>query len=180
MFSCDISGIQKFIYTINSKKALKTLRSRSFYVEMLMEHFISKLLSGCGLYRSNLIYSGGGHCYILLPNTSKVKEIVKMFTVSVNQWLLERFNTLLYIATGFTECSANELMNKGADENNSPYKNIFKRVSISLADSKLHRYDAKAITFLNTTSSTELGRECKICGSVERLSNNIEKCNLCE
>jgi CRISPR-associated protein Csm1 len=59
MFSCDISGIQKFIYTISSKGALKGLRSRSFYLEMLLQHVIDCLLDKCGLSRANLIYSGG-------------------------------------------------------------------------------------------------------------------------
>lgn len=38
--SLDISGIQKFIYTITTKSALKSLRSRSFYLEIMMEHII--------------------------------------------------------------------------------------------------------------------------------------------
>ncbi len=38
--SMDISGIQSFIYTISSKNALKTLRARSFYLEIMMEHII--------------------------------------------------------------------------------------------------------------------------------------------
>ncbi|MBM4425645.1 MAG: hypothetical protein FJ031_00255 [Chloroflexi bacterium] len=33
----DISGIQKFIYTITSKKAAQTLRGRSFYLQLLTE-----------------------------------------------------------------------------------------------------------------------------------------------
>ena len=42
--SLDISGIQKFIYTITSKNALRTLRARSFYLEMMMEHIIDMIL----------------------------------------------------------------------------------------------------------------------------------------
>lgn len=37
LISGDISGIQQFIYTIPSKGALKSLRGRSFYLEILME-----------------------------------------------------------------------------------------------------------------------------------------------
>lgn len=40
LYSMDISGIQDFIYTITSKGALKGLRSRSFYLEIMMEHLI--------------------------------------------------------------------------------------------------------------------------------------------
>ena len=31
---------------------------------------MDELLDGCGLTRANIIYSGGGHCYLLLPNTA--------------------------------------------------------------------------------------------------------------
>ena len=71
LISVDLSGIQKFIYTIHSEGALRMLRSRSFYLEILMEHIIDMLLDSLELSRANLIYSGGGHCYILAANTEK-------------------------------------------------------------------------------------------------------------
>ena len=74
LYSIDISGIQSFIYTISSKGALKGLRARSFYLEMIMEHIIDELLDETELSRACLIYAGGGHCYILAPNTEKVKN----------------------------------------------------------------------------------------------------------
>ena len=37
LYSIDISGIQDFIYTITSDGALKALRARSFYLDLLME-----------------------------------------------------------------------------------------------------------------------------------------------
>lgn len=79
LFSMDISGIQDFIYTITSKNALRTLRARSFYLEILMEHIIDLLLEKLELSRTNLIYSGGGHCYMLLPNTDGAKAKIKEF-----------------------------------------------------------------------------------------------------
>ena len=35
---------------------------------------MDELLDGCGLTRTNIIYSGGGHCYLLLPNTATVQQ----------------------------------------------------------------------------------------------------------
>lgn len=57
LFSMDVSGIQDFIYTIASKNALKTLRARSFYLEIMMEHITDGLLDELRLSRANLIYS---------------------------------------------------------------------------------------------------------------------------
>ena len=56
LYSMDISGIQKFIYSISDKGALKGLRARSFYLEIMMEHVIDELLEKLSLSRANLIY----------------------------------------------------------------------------------------------------------------------------
>ncbi|MCX7793785.1 MAG: type III-A CRISPR-associated protein Cas10/Csm1, partial [Thermodesulfovibrionales bacterium] len=61
----DISGVQKFIYTITSKAALRSLKGRSFYLELLAEHVVSELINKLELSRCNIIFSGGGHFYIL-------------------------------------------------------------------------------------------------------------------
>lgn len=87
---------RKFIYTISSKGALKGLRARSFYLEILMEHIIDETLSALTLSRSSLIYSGGGHCYMLLPNTDRVKEILKKQQEQINHWFIDKFDTALY------------------------------------------------------------------------------------
>ena len=61
LVSADFSGIQNFVYTISSKGALKTLRARSFMLEMLTEHVIYEILTnGENTSRCNVIYAGGG------------------------------------------------------------------------------------------------------------------------
>lgn len=85
----DVSGIQDFIYTIHSSGAAKMLRARSFYLEMLTEHLIDELLARVGLSRANLNYSGGGHAYLLLPNTESARKSVEQFEREANDWLLE-------------------------------------------------------------------------------------------
>ena len=69
MLTADLSGIQRFIYTVATRGAQRALRSRAFFLEVLLEHDVDEVLGACGLSRANLIYSGGGHCYLLLPNT---------------------------------------------------------------------------------------------------------------
>ena len=56
--SGDISGIQKFIYTIPSKGALKSLRGRSLYLDILLEHIVDEILEACHVSRSCLLYTG--------------------------------------------------------------------------------------------------------------------------
>ena len=127
MYSADLSGIQNFIYTVQTTHALKTLRSRSFFLELLMEHYADEILEATGLARTNLLYSGGGHCYLLLPNTEETVAQLQRINKLFNHWLFERFGILLYIAHGYASCSANDLMNKPQEGN--PYRRIFRTVS---------------------------------------------------
>lgn len=160
--SMDVSGIQKFIYTIASKNALRTLRARSFYLELMMEHMIDMLLEKLELSRTNLIYSGGGHCYLLLPNTETVKNKVKEFKVILKRWFLKYFQTELYVACAYTACSANTLKNMP----DGSYSDMFREISKSLSEEKMHRYSALEIMMLNNRKMDDYTRECKVCRNI--------------
>lgn len=175
LFSMDISGIQKFIYTIHSKGALRMLRSRSFYLEIMMEHMVDELLETCELTRANLIYSGGGHCYILLPNTDATIEKIAKVEREFNGFFLKHFDISLYVAMASVECSAEDLENRPLGS----YAEIFRKLSKLLAKQKSHRYSAEQIIFLNNENRKGEIRECKICKN----STNVGEegvCELCE
>ena len=129
LYSLDVSGIQKFIYTISSSAALKGLRSRSFYLDMLLENSIDCLLENLELSRNNLLYLGGGHCYLILPNTATVKEKISEFETDMNNWFLAKYKTALYVATGYTACSPNNLRNKPSGSYSALFSNITKQIS---------------------------------------------------
>lgn len=163
LLSIDVSGVQQFIYTISSKGALKGLRSRSFYLEILLENLADELLAACSLSRANLIYTGGGHAYLLVPNTEEVKQKIDLALANYNRRLAEKFGTRLFVAHGIKECSANELMSKTEDP--EAYANIFRSVSAQIAQKKLHRYSPQELRLLNSNNQTDKeGRECSICG----------------
>lgn len=159
LYSMDISGIQEFIYTITSKNALKTLRARSFYLEIMMEHIIDGLLQELCLSRANIIYTGGGHCYVLIPNTDKADIVVNAYMDKLNHWLMETFQISLYVAWGYSVCSANELKNTPQGS----YSQIFKRISDMIAQKKNHRYSAADIMAFNQKMCEDYTRECKVC-----------------
>lgn len=166
LYSADISGIQKFLYTVASDKALRSLRSRSFFLELLMEHYADELLLACGVSRTNLLYSGGGHCYILLPNTESVKAALSAWNQRFNAWLSGEFGVSLFLAHGWTECSGNDLTNTPAED--APYKAMFRRVSAAVSRHKMHRYSAGDLRRLNRPTPAS-GRECKVCGRTDDL-----------
>lgn len=174
LYSMDLSGIQDFIYTITSDGALKALRARSFYLELLMEHLVDSLLHGAGLSRVNCIYTGGGHAYLLLANTDDTRECIVRFESETNQWLLETFGTGLYLAGGSAPCSANDLKN----EPDGSYRELFRTVSTDLSFRKMHRYSASQILALSAAARRDELRECAVCHRTDRLSDG-QKCSIC-
>lgn len=159
--SGDISGIQDFIYTIPSKGALKTLRGRSLYIDLLLEEFIDEYLEQIGLSRANVLYSGGGHFYILAPNIEDTKKAIDKLQAKMNRWLMENIGINLYLAIGMAECSANNLMKSEAQGN------LFAIVNKKLKDDKTIRY-SKDENFLEHIFNVEkeentAKKECNIC-----------------
>lgn len=161
LVSGDISGIQDFIYTILSKGALKTLRGRSLYIDLLLEEFIDEYLEQIGLSRANVLYSGGGHFYILAPNIEDTKKAIDKLQAKMNRWLMENIGINLYLAIGTAECSANNLMKSEAQGN------LFAIVNKKLKDDKTIRY-SKDEDFLEHIFNVEkekdtAKKECNIC-----------------
>lgn len=161
LISGDISGIQDFIYTIPSKGALKTLRGRSLYIDLLLEEFIDEYLEQIGLSRANVLYSGGGHFYILAPNIEDIKKSIDKLQAKMNRWLMENIGINLYLAIGMAECSANNLMKSEAQGN------LFATVNKKLKDDKTIRY-SKDEDFLEHIFNVEkekdtAKKECNIC-----------------
>lgn len=161
LVSGDISGIQDFIYTIPSKGALKTLRGRSLYIDLLLEEFIDEYLEQIGLSRANVLYSGGGHFYILAPNIENIKKSIDKLQAKMNRWLMENIGINLYLAIGTAECSANNLMKSEAQGN------LFAIVNKKLKDDKTIRY-SKDEDFLEHIFNVEkekdtAKKECNIC-----------------
>lgn len=174
IYSIDISGIQNFIYTITSKRALKSLRARSFYLEILMEHIVDEILEDVGLSRTNLIYTGGGHAYLLLPNTKEIKQKVEAREKAINLEWMKKYQIALFLAGGYEECSANALKNKP----DGSYREIFRRVSNRISEKKIHRYNADEIRLLQKSGIPSGDRECKICHRTDELTEE-GKCKFC-
>ncbi|MBD3184703.1 type III-A CRISPR-associated protein Cas10/Csm1, partial [Candidatus Poribacteria bacterium] len=106
--SGDFSGLQNFIYTTSSKGALKTLRARSFFLELLNEHVIYEILDGM-LNRANIIYSGGGGFCIVAPATNDMLERLKKVRCSTNDWLWKNHGGKLYLGMEWREVPIDHL-----------------------------------------------------------------------
>ncbi len=162
LVSGDMSGIQNFIYTIPSKGALKSLRGRSFYLELLLENIADEILSALNISRSCLLYTGGGHFYMLLPNTQTVQQVLQEMSACVNEWFLENFGSRLYLALAWTACAANEFIILD-DKNISATGDVFRRVSRKLSQNKLQRYTEDQLKYMFSPEKAKGSRECAVC-----------------
>lgn len=94
----DLSGIQDFIYTISAKGAARTLRGRSFYLQLLTEAVLRFVLSELEIPYSNVIYSGGGHFFLLAPLSKQLK--IEETHKKISSTLLKHHSSSLYFALG--------------------------------------------------------------------------------
>ena len=172
LVSADISGIQPFIYAIPSKGALKSLRGRSFYLEILLENIADEILAACSMSRSALLYTGGGHFYLLLPNTRKVRSLLAEYHEMINDWMIRHFGDALYLAMAWTPCAAEEFRAEGAgsaeDGERCGTQAAFQRLSEMLEAEKIARYSPAQLASLFSPESAcnralDATRECSIC-----------------
>lgn len=63
----DLSGVQAFLYTLASAGAARSLRARSFYLQLLTEVVAQYVLDELDLPITNLLYAGGGNFLLLAP-----------------------------------------------------------------------------------------------------------------
>ena len=105
----DISGIQTFIYNITSRGALKNLRARSFFIELLTYHTTERLLKAFTLHTANILVNGGGSVYLLAGRPQNYKRIISEVDSALNSWLLEEFGGKLHVCFAVEECLEQEL-----------------------------------------------------------------------
>jgi CRISPR-associated protein Csm1 len=106
----SLSGIQKFIYTISSDGALKSLRARSFYLELVAEEIVQQILEQLQLPRTNVIYAGGGNLFILTGESEALlKPKLATLQNKLNQWLEKDFQSKIFFSLDYGSCDLNDI-----------------------------------------------------------------------
>lgn len=164
----DISGVQKFIYTITSKGALKSLKGRSFFLELLLEHIVSELIESLGLTRCNIIFSGGGHFYILSHNTPSAKDAIKRVKSKVDEYLFREFRGNLQLHLEWEEFHPDNFRNT---------KEIWRGLSEKLEIAKRKKWQDKLIEILNPEMPHKecLTQSCEVCFREDMPLKNLQR-----
>ncbi len=154
----DISGIQKFIYTISSKGALRSLKGRSFFLDLLNEHVADRILEELELSRCNVIFNGGGHFLILGPNTPNVTQAVQKIREQVNDYLYKAFNGTIQQFIETVCFGKNSLKNAAIARAD---------MSVKLNNAKQCKWEDRIGEFLSAPEKpheTCLKNNCHVCG----------------
>lgn len=134
MLCADISGIQSFIYNIASAKAGKSLKGRSFYLQLLMDSIIQKILTykDIDLHIGHQVYASGGKAYLLLPNTEKVRKAIDKLEKEIEGKIWQEHKESLYVILSYLPFAENDLQNVG--------ENIYKKLGDTSAEKKSQKY----------------------------------------
>ncbi len=176
----DISGVQDFIYTITARGAARGLRGRSFYLQMLTEAVARFILRELDLPITNLIYSGGGHFYLLAPVAAA--DRLKQLRAAISRKLLTHHGGDLYLALGWSELTAGDFQRE-------QFGQAWKAVGEKMNEAKRRRFselEAKVLienVFGPLGTGGEATGECQVChfdGPVtEDVDSRGEKRRIC-
>lgn len=150
----DLSGIQKFIYTISSDGALKSLRARSFYLELVAEEIVQQLLEKLDLPRTSIIYAGGGNLYLLASASDDTKEKVNEVRESFNGWLIDEFQGKIFLSLAAYDFPVSDVSTQ--DFSKKHWQEAIKMVN----QRKARKFDTQIHKLLKIDDSYDT---CKVC-----------------
>ncbi|MEM2918343.1 MAG: type III-A CRISPR-associated protein Cas10/Csm1 [Candidatus Altiarchaeota archaeon] len=171
----DISGIQDFIYTIRTSGAAKSLKGRSLALVLLQRFIAEHILMKLNLQLTNLIFSGGGHFYILAP-LDLCGENIEDIKREINKKLFEKFGTKLYLTLGYVELCPEDFIGKN-------FSNKWKEVAEENNKQKIRKY--KELGYEEIFKEFDIGGKSKICGicgsnrEVNYKDDEIDVCSNC-
>lgn len=178
LFKADMSGIQDFIYNISTKNALKSLRGRSFYLELLLQQIADEILRFFSLSRCSQIYLGGGGFSLLLPNTKHVMGNLDLLENKFNEFLFNKFQGRLHISFGYSELSGNDIRARTQidkeEKKEHPLNKSWKEISGQISDKKLRKFSHmldQVFKPLEEKNSAERLEECKVCHKEDKDEN---------
>jgi len=176
----DISGVQKFIYSITSKGAAKGLRGRSLYLQFLCETIARYIARELDLPITNIIFCGGGHFYILAPK--EAESLLDTIHTQIAEKLLQIHRGALYLALSETKLGAKDFEPVRFSEK---WKEVGEKLAVE-KERKFHKIlDAQHYKdIFGPIDEGGSGDTCDVCGVEAKLipdpeDPEIRKCAFC-
>jgi CRISPR-associated protein, csm1 family len=161
LFDYDVSGIQSFIYQItegdkSKEKISKSLRTRSFYVNILADFIAYYIINAFDISYENVLYSSSGRGRLLLPNTNKFIEKITTICHKIEEELYNLHKGKLSVIFSYSVVDGNEL----AKSNLSDLVSMDKKENINNKKQKfIHIIDKTNFDFVEKTH----GKLCNMC-----------------
>ncbi|WP_017295923.1 type III-A CRISPR-associated protein Cas10/Csm1 [Geminocystis herdmanii] len=150
----DLSGIQNFIYTISADGALKSLRARSFFLELVTAEITQQLLTELNLPPTNIIYAGGGNLYILTnDNHEENQRISNVIKARFNDWFSKSYQGKMFLALDYVTLPVDSL----SSDQLSQY---WQKIPQKLGSQKQQKFSNQIRDFLAPKPSYE---SCQVC-----------------
>jgi len=170
----DFSGIQNFITNISSKLAAKSLKGRStglvIMQRLIVEHFLNELK----LDLTNVLYSGGGHFYLIVPY-SKSKDRIDEVKDNLNEFLYDHFGLDLYLSVGTVDVYLKDFSagNKISD--------VWVKLSESSSENKNKKFKNIGFKLFEPRGVGGIVETCDICGReiVDNKYREIDRHKIC-
>lgn len=170
LLGCDISGIQKFIYNIASRKAATSLKGRSFYLQLLIDSIIQRFILHTDIKATigHVVYSSGGKFYMLLPNTEKVKSAIEEIYEAIEKEIWNEHKGKLIVNLDFIpfayQTKQRQIKFEGADSEESSLSSLWKALADKLTERKNQKFkNIIKLDFKSFFEPVSSGGDVKVC-----------------
>lgn len=166
----DLSGIQKFIYNIASRKAAVSLKGRSFYLQLLIDSILQRVISHPDIQATlaHVVYSSGGKFYMILPNTSKVRNAIEEIRLDIEKAMCNKHFGQLIVNMDYIPFAYN-VKEKGLDfcgKTNQSIGELWRMLAEKLQGHKNQKFKtllANGFDKFFDEGSNKVGGETKVC-----------------
>ncbi|OJV38785.1 MAG: type III-A CRISPR-associated protein Cas10/Csm1 [Bacteroidales bacterium 36-12] len=170
LLGCDISGIQKFIYNISSRKAATSLKGRSFYLQLMIDAIIQRIIMHKDIQATNghVVYSSGGKFYMILPNTEKVIHAIKEITFDIENEVWNEHKGKLIVNIDYIPFAyrneSKEIDFEGVETGNKDLGKLWKSLADKLTEKKNKKFkDTILSDYASFFEPNEKGGDVKVC-----------------
>jgi CRISPR-associated protein Csm1 len=176
----DLSGIRKFIYNIASRKAAVSLKGCSFYLQLLIDSVIQRIITHADINVNigNVVYSSGGKFYMLLPNIDSVKKAIAELKSEFERELWRDHFGQLILNLDYVPfaCCANSKEIRIENESGKSIGALWKCLADKLMEQKSQKFksvikDSFDMIFV----PIEFDKDVKVCAVTGIESNNCVK-----
>lgn len=111
----DLSGIQNYLFDIYSKNAAKSLKGRSFYLHLLIDAILRRVLKDTGFQQGHIIYATAGGFYLLLPDTNEIRGILDHLIDEIQINNFKKHKDKLIVAMGYVSVNSDDIQSGNSD-----------------------------------------------------------------